>query len=67
VRTICDVCAAEPAPFDHLDLSGGEAVFKRLCQACGDAEKASWDAEQKRRPPRLLSPVLSALHGRQAA
>jgi hypothetical protein len=50
VRIICDNCAAEPAHFDHLDLSGAEPVFKRLCQACGDAEKERWDAEQKRRP-----------------
>jgi hypothetical protein len=50
VRNYCDVCAAEPAPFDHLDLSGAEPVFKRLCQACGDAEKERWDAEKKSQP-----------------
>lgn len=43
---ICDNCAAEPASFDHLDVSGPEAVFKRLCQDCGDVEKARWDAEK---------------------
>lgn len=46
----CDRCAAEPAPFDHLDLSGAEPVFQRLCRRCGDAEKALWDAARPESP-----------------
>lgn len=42
----CDNCAAESAHFDHLDVSGPEPVFKRLCKDCGDVEKARWDAEK---------------------
>lgn len=42
----CDSCAAEPASYDHLDLSGGETVFKRLCRRCADADLARWAAEK---------------------
>jgi protein-arginine kinase activator protein McsA len=63
----CDQCAAEPAGFDHLDLSGSEPVFKRLCRACADAERARWAAERRRKPAGL-APVLDAvLRDRRAA
>jgi protein-arginine kinase activator protein McsA len=51
----CDSCAAEPATIDHLDLSGGESVLKRLCRRCADLERAQWNAERRRRPA-LLEP-----------
>lgn len=63
----CDNCAAEPASYDHLDLSQGEAVFKRLCKRCGDVERAQWDAERQRRPPRVAPLIQDLLSKRHAA
>jgi protein-arginine kinase activator protein McsA len=58
----CDHCAAEPATVDHLDLSGPEPEFRRLCRPCADAERERWNAENRRRPS-----LLANLLGRRKA
>jgi hypothetical protein len=51
LRMYCDECSREAALIDHLDLSGAQARYRRLCPACAELERVRWAKERLEAPP----------------